>query len=555
MTIKTGQTLSKPVRSSYMTKKKHEEETYPIINDVRTLHLPTEHGTSHQKEISTMAYNTQSKQSEATNEFTSQPLSKEITPQRPQDLLDNISLDVARANLKSSAQYRKSYAFKIWRDRGSFPYRLAEQPVVKDVVQRKKSKKHLNAIRAQRDREREEAWKAFKNCRITSNEMKLKRTSQLSSNGVEETRQHEKDQFELLLSDIQDNDPKPSPPKHQNSIRDYFKNKKESAERCQPLASPSKSIPTSVIHVHTTEACQVSKQATQVEQSNVTSNIDAWKVHNSTTQPAVPTTVYKDNVLPDEKDSRLFERSVKHTSSNEKGNIFVREQEQLNANTLNDRQQISSETMTRTSLQSLEGRNSPYIPTKQNNLSLPSYSAKSFTTFSNVLADKSANGDESFEELSTEHQRNVISAQPSPSPHPTEESNDNAELEPSNLALIIKDSLTNKYRKENIKPISRYEVTERNQKRVRNESWNGEEEELQRSRTKRLKATMFTCLDETVATNLADGIHNVNSEYFPIEALANKAVSETSSQIPDGIEKKLPTKAIKHKLDEIERAR
>ena len=83
----------------------------------------------------------------------------EKMPERPQDLINKVSFGVAKVNFKSSAQYRKSYAFKIWREKGCFPFRLEDRPSSED---QKKSKRYLNAVKAQRDRNNEDAWRAYK---------------------------------------------------------------------------------------------------------------------------------------------------------------------------------------------------------------------------------------------------------------------------------------------------------------------------------------------------------------------------------------------------------
>jgi hypothetical protein len=547
-----------------------DEAIYPVINDVRTLQVPR-HGIKQQGDLmSTVAYSTPSERSGQIKNSPAQPANNgqtslkntQIVPQRPQDLLENISMDVAEANVKSSAQYRKSYAFKIWRDRGSFPYRLAEQPVVKEVVQRKKSKKCLNAIRTQKDREKEDAWKEFKSCRSTNNEMKHRRISKFPHIRVEGTsmKHHDKGQLDTILSDSQDNNPKSSHTRYQNSIPDYFKNKKESAQKYQPLASPTKSIPASVIHVNTTKACQV-ELTTQAEQSMITSDNGhgVYNVLKSTAQATVrlessPTS--KGNLVLGNKDNGIFQRSDTQASSNGKCNIHVQGQKhvQLNANAVNDRQKIT-ETITGSGADSschMKGRNVPDIQSKQQeDRSGKPHTSRSLSTTSYILADNSVKRREDIEILSTE--RNVISDQ-SLSPSQTQEAN--SEIDNSNLASIIKNSLAKKYSKENVKPDLGFAAVERGRKRVRNEVPSSEEGERQRTRTKQQKATMFTRLDEAVATNLADGIHNVNSEYFPIEALANKAAKETSKgAASDGMERKMPKTSIKHKVDEIERAR
>ncbi|CAB4005339.1 Hypothetical predicted protein [Paramuricea clavata] len=573
---RSGQTSSNHsilVPSSYMATKGKDEAMYPVINNVRTLQVPR-HGIKQQGDLmSTVVYSMPSERSgqiknspaqPAYNGQTSSLRNTQIVPQRPQDLLDNISMDVAQANVKSSAQYRKSYAFKIWRDKGSFPYRLAEQPVVKEVVQRKKSKKCLNAIRAQKDREKEDAWKEFKSCRDTNNEMKHRRISKFPHNiRVEGTsmKHHDEGQLDTILSDSQDNNPKSSHTRHQNSIPDYFKNKKESAQKSQRLASPTKSIPASVIHVHTTKACQVSKLTTQAEQSMITSDNGhgVYNVLKSTAQTTVllessPTS--KGNLVLGNKDNGIFQRSDTQASSNGKCNIHVQGQEhvQLNPNAVNDRQKIT-ETISGSVADSschIKGRN--YVPDiqgkQQEDRSGKPHTSRSLSTTSYILADNSVKRREDIEILSTE--RNVISDQ-SLSPSQMQEAN--SEIDNSNLASIIKNSLAKKYSKENVKPDLGFAAVERGRKRVRNEVPSSEEGERQRRRTKQQKATMFTRLDEAVATNLADGIHNVNSEYFPIEALANKAAKETSTGASDGMERKMPKTSIKHKVDEIERAR
>ncbi len=549
-----------------MATKEKDEAMYPIINDVRTLQA-LRHSITHQGEKTTVVYSTPSERSEQTKNSTTEaaytgqtsPTNTQIIPQRPQDLLDNISLDLAGTNVKSSAQYRKSYAFKIWRDRGSFPYRLTEQPVVKEVVQRKKSKKYLNAVRAQKDREKEEAWKVFKSYRNTNNEMKYRRTSKFPRIRVEGsvTKHHDKEQLDTILSDsLQGNDPKSTHTKHQNSIPDYFKNKKESAQKSKPLASPTKSIPTSVIH--TTK--EVSRQTTQAEiQSRMTSDKGVCNVGEPLAQAAVllePSLTSKGNLLQDDKDNGIFQWSDTQTSSVGSCNIHVQGQGQLHTNAVNGKQKISTETMTRGSADSSvrwDGRSLPDNQSKEEaDRSSKPDTSQSLSITANMVADNSVTRRDDIELLSTEHNVNVIRNQ-SPSPTPTQERN--SEIDNSNLALIIKNSLAKKYSKENVKPNLGYAAAERGRKRVRNESLSSEEAERQRARIKQQKATMFTRLDEAVATNLAEGIHNVNSEYFPIEALANKAARETSKDVSDSVESKWPKTSIKYKVDEIERAR
>lgn len=522
---------------------------YPVINNVRTLQV-SEQRITYPGEISTdysksHGQSEQAKQVKPTNRDPSSPKLTQVVPRRPQDLLDNISLDMARQNVKSSAQYRKSYAFKIWRDRGSFPYRLAEQPtdVAKDVVPRKKSKKCLNALRAQKDREKEKAWKAFKSCRMTSNELKYERTPKLPRNRVEATsvEHRDKEQLNTIFSDYQDKDPKSTHAKHQNSIPDYFKNKKESAQKFQPLVSPTKSIPTSVIHVHTAKAYLDPKQSTQAEQSIGTIDKDVSNVFESQTPGAIQLTTG----LPSE-GNMGDERSDSHTSSVGKCNMHNDNQEQFNANAVSDRQNIPIETMT-VDVQKRQ---------KEDHCNKLHISG-SLLIASKGLAKNPVNKAKDIKLSSTEHTGNVISEQsPSgPSPNPTEEPRGKSEIDNSNLAIIIKNSLAKKYSKENLKPTPVSTEVTQVRKRARNDSTGSEEGEHERARIKQQKTTMFTRLDESVATNLADGIHNVNSEYFPIEVLAKKAAKESSKSVTDDIQSKLPPSSIKHKLDEIERAR
>lgn len=533
-----------------MANRNKGETMYPVINDVRTLQV------SCQEEISPDHRNPPG-QSEPTNEVKTisstqatyqdptSPKYTQVIPQRPEDLLDDIPLDVVRQNVRSSAQYRKSYAFKIWRDRGSFPYRLAEQPVgiAKDAVQRKKSKKCLNALRTQRDREKEEAWKAFKSCRTTSNELKYQRTSKFPRSRVE---YHENNQLNTIFSDCKDNDPKSNHAKHQNSIPDYFKNKKESVQKYQPLVSSTKSIPTSVIYVHTgtAKACLLPKQITQAKQGAGITDKGVDNGFESKTQAEIKMKTNR----PSEGNIGS-ERSDTHTSSVGtivQYNIHDDDQEQLNANAVIGRQQVSIERMAESN--ALERRISPAcVQTNQQEDRCDKLNnSGSLSSAKNPL-----NGVIDIELSSTEHN----GSEQSPSPNSPDEACSNCEIDNSNLAMSIKNSLSKKYIKENVKPISVSKVPTQARKRTRNDPTRSKEGEQQSTRIKQKKTTMFTSLDESVATNLADGIHNVNSEYFPIEALAKKAVKESSKGVTDDIKSKLSPSSIEHKLDEIERAR
>ena len=524
-----------------MANRNKGETMYPVINDVRTLQV------SCQGEISPDHRNPpgQSKptnevktisSTQATYQDPTSPKYTQVIPQRPEDLLDDIPLDAVRQNVRSSAQYRKSYAFKIWRDRGSFPYRLAEQPVgiTKDAVQRKKSKKCLNALRAQRDREKEEAWKAFKSCRTTSNELKYQRTSKFPRNRGE---YHENNHLNTIFSDCKDDDPKSNHVKHQNSIPDYFKNKKEPAQKYQPLVSPTKSIPTSVIYVHTgtAKACLLPKQTTQAKQGVGITDKGLDNGFESKTQAEI-----KMKINQPSEGNIGNQRSDTHTSSVGEYNIHDHDQEQLNANAVIGRQQVSIERMAESN--ALERRISPAcVQTNQQEDRCDKLHI-SGSPLNRVI---------DIELLSTEHNGN----EQSPRPNSPDEACSNCEIDNSNLAMSIKNSLSKKYIKENVKPISVSKVPTQARKRARNDPTRSKEGEQQSTRIKQKKTTMFTGLDESVATNLADGIHNVNSEYFPIEALAKKAVKESSKGVTDDIKSKLSPSSIEHKLDEIERAR
>ena len=545
-----------------MATKSNGAAMYPVINNVQTLQVP-ERRITYPEEISTdysepHEQSTQTSQVKPTHQDPTSSKQTQVIPQRPQDLLDNISLDMARQNVKSSAQYRKSYAFKIWRDRGSFPYRLAEQPtgVVKDVVPRKKSKKTLNALRAQKDREKEKAWKAFKSCRTTSNDLKYQRTPRLPRNRVEATSidHHVKDQLNTIFSDYQDNDPISTNAKHQNSIPDYFKNKKESAQS-KPLVSPTKSIPTSVIHVHTAKACLVPKHTTQAEQTIGMTYKDVSKGFKPQTQ--TQTAIQLTTTDPPSEEDVGDQRSDTHTSSVGKYNMHTDNQEQFNANAVSGRQKISVETMTESaedSSDSSERNSSSGVQTNKKDRCNDLHISENLPITSNGFEKNPGNRVKDIELSPTKHTGNFISEQ-SPSPNLTEQPSGNSEIDNSNLAIIIKDSLAKKYSKENLKPIPGSTIVTQARKRAKNDPTQTERGEHHRARIKQQKTTMFTRLDESVATNLADGIHNVNSEYFPIEALAKKAAKESSKGVTDHFQSKLPPNSIKHKLDEIERAR
>ena len=531
------------------------EVTYPVINDVRTLQVPGQ-GITHQQRLPTMIHSSPSEQFRyLTKNTTAQPVHSDqmppkntrMIPQRPQDLLNNVSIDSARENFRSSAQYRKSYAFKIWRDRGSFPYRLAEQPVVKEVVQRKKSKKHMNAVRAQRDRENEEAWKTFKSCRTTTNEMRYRRTSKFPRIRVEAsvTKHYEKEQLDTLLS--QDIEQKGSTVKQQNCIPDYFKNKKESTPKAQTVSSPTKSIPTSVIHVLATKAGDVSIQTNQAEKcTHISKPATLAGVHSQSY-------VTSEGKLLEDKQGGTSQWSNGLTSSIGNYDMRVQSPEQVNPNAASGVKHISTETLTENNTGSSNSSGGA-IPSdtqnKQESSSVKRHCSPSLSTTSTTLSDNSFQSGEATERLSTNSNDNVSTVL-ARVPSPTLEAR---EVDYSNLTSVIKNSLAKKYSKENVKPNDQTAV-ERNRKRVRVESVSAEEEEAPRGRIKQHKATMFTRLDETFATNLAEGIHNVNSEYFPIEALAKKAAKETSKGVADNRECKLKTASVKHKLDEIERAR
>ena len=569
---RSGQTSSNhglPMPSAYIATERKNGAMYPVINNVRTLQVP-EQNISDQGEMPTVVRNSQpcgrTTNTNCTLKHNGQATLKntQITPQRPQDLLDNVSLDVARINVKSSAQYRKSYAFKIWRDKGSFPYRLADQPIVKEVVERKKSKKYLNAVRAHKDRENEEAWRAFKSCRSTSNEMKYRRTSKFLRVQTDDSiaEQDEKDQLDMILLDSQDKDPKERSTKQQNGIPDYFKSKKEPAQKSQPLVSPTKSIPTSVIHVNITKACDVSKPTTQAEHSMMTSDNVGYEIIKLTTQTADrihsnETFENKLSAATEEEQSSFSQWSTAQTSSGNY-NRLSRGQEYLNINAMNSVKQLPTHTMP-TAYSTLVDSNSARTTAPSTSPNLTSNSNKSPENSMNEGEYKTSNTES--ERLSTEIESNKKgtaftvtdqSLSPSSTPEPC------SEIDNSKLASIIKKSLTKKYSKENVEPTSAptSAAGERGRKRVRHESSDGnDEDERQRARMKQEKSTMFARLDEAVATNLADGIHNVNSEYFPIEALANKAATETSKDASHHLESRVQTHVIKHKLDEIERAR
>ncbi|XP_028402342.1 uncharacterized protein LOC114525290 [Dendronephthya gigantea] len=546
------------VSPPYMATEEKRQVTYPVINDVRTLQVPGQAMTTHQERLPTMIHSSPSEQSRYLTKNTTQPVHSDqippkniqLIPQRPQDLIDNVSIDSARENFRSSAQYRKSYAFKIWRDKGSFPYRLAEQPVVKEVAQRKKSKKYMNAVRAQRDRENEEAWKTFKSCRTTTNEMRYRRSSKFPRIRVEANvitnKHYEKEQLDTLLS--QDIEQKGRTMKQQNCIPDYFKNKKESAQKTEIVHSPTKSIPTSVIHVLATKPCDVSVQTNQAEQ----------RTHNSkrATLSGVESQSYvtSEGKLSPDKQGGSSQWSNELTSSIGNYNMHAQSPE-VDANAENGVQQISTETFTKNKQPDISNSFRETIPSntqsEQEGSPAKRHCSPSLSTVSPMLSNNSFRSGEATECLPTylNGDENTSQAR-TPSPILQAQEVDN-----SILTSVIKNSLAKKYSKENVKPNAHATAVERNRKRVRGESLNTEEGEPPRGRIKQQKATMFTRLDEAVATNLAEGIHNVNSEYFPIEALAKKAANETSKGVSDNRERRLETTSVKHKLDEIERAR
>lgn len=505
------------------------EEIYPVIKDVRSLH-ETNHGIKQQERISQGRYSANGKMFSCN--------SKKTVPQRPEDLLNVVSLDMAQVNVRSSSQYRKSYAFKIWRERGSFPYRIAEQPV-RSMMRQKKSKKFVNSSRVQEDKEKEEAWKAFKSSRNKEDtKHRMPKFPRVRVEGTSLARRNQ-EKIDTVLS--RGRDAKSSEAGQQNSIPDYFRNRKDSTTKYVASNFPAKAIPTSVIYINTTKSCQMPQQISEAEQSMGTRerDVDAHSVVK--TQATSNATIAqretskssnknsRENLLPENKDCSIFQWSDSQPSSVANGNIHGQDPDfLLNNNTLIDAQKIPATTENNTNIL---GRQSPSISHASQSLSGTSYSLPANT------AAKSREGGGTISE------RLHVPSPVSEEAHP--------EMDSSHLALIIKNSLANKYSKENVKPNS----TSRRRKRASNELLGSGEGE--RRNTKQQKTTMFTRLDETVATNLADGIHNVNSEYFPIEALANKAAKETSNGGPgvEGKKSQITNTFMKHKVNEIERAR
>lgn len=446
-------------------------------------------------------------------------------PERPQDLINKTSFGVAKVNVKSSAQYRKSYAFKIWREKGCFPFRLEDQP---STEEQKKSKKYLNAIKSQKDRHNEEAWRAYKSSKTTR---KLSEGVEFSCSN-ENSKEHQTP-FTASQEGITKSDTV-----HHNNIPYYFKAKKDTSPKSQ-VTPVTKAIPTSVIHVNNTKSY-------------------------TNCQPGINQALHQEatKVAPTEFRDQPFGRNDTRRSSvvqvTTGGGQIASRRERLSC---------TGETTARISEgASAENLKHPPIASttasvdghKDESCNSPEHracsSAKIFENHLDLTMTDTSEEDNDMREvinraekklespLDNETLQTVASNSEVQDGHDSPSTHDNA-----NMIAIMKSTLNKKYCKENVKPAGPG-------RKRRHENAGSVVDEPQRGRPKKSKATVFTRLDETLATTLADGIHNVNSEYFPIDALANKAAKEIGEKV--SAIKSDPTKmSIKEKVEEIDRAR
>lgn len=496
------------------------------------------------------------------------------TPQRPQDLIDQVSFGVAKVNVKSSAQYRKSYAFKIWKEKGCFPYRLADEP---SIEERKKSKKYLNAMKAQRDRQNEEAWRAYKNFRVTNRTKTSQRPVQRvdkEMNITNKRKEHCPRQSSFSVSNegfTKENIA------NQNSIPQYFKAKKDVSLKC--FATPvCKSIPTSVIHINSTKSCEnfglfaraqrgSTKGGTEFRRKNVPQS-DARKSSGGETDPR-RMNVSADKESADHHKDNLIQWYHRETTSGVSDKAFdqqVQISESAKAENLeqtavttitstnepNNKRFLCRSTSSAGDILQFHGQKgaASSITKSESHLNLNGKSS----SLTNEYEKRSHQGAENTDHIAMsgkEHVGSSVTATLQGIVQDKGQERDGKSL-PSNsssLAAAMKNTLNNKHCKENVKP-----KPPPIRARKRKSECTNEEGEPQRGKGKQEKSTVFTRLDEAVAVNLADGIHNVNSEYFPIDALANKAAKETSKQI--NTKQNQPTKmCIKNKVEEIDRAR
>ena len=486
----------------------------------------------------------------------------EKMPERPQDLINKVSFGVAKVNFKSSAQYRKSYAFKIWREKGCFPFRLEDRPSSED---QKKSKRYLNAVKAQRDRNNEDAWRAYK----SSKAKKAPTATQRPSEAVEvvgNTRSegHHQTPFTASKDAVTKRNPV-----HSNNIPCYFKAKKDVSQKNQ-VTPVTMAIPTSVIHVNTTKSGENHQQITQVGQGSAHTTKEFRNQQFAKDNTTVPTTAgdqaaaRKERSSVSEESTRILPNTLVHWSGETTSRISSKR--------LSQPPQIDGHTIapTRTSIyghQSNETRSCMKSSAEvirlhgtqhEERLSVEKISTKNHL-HSTDKAGQFAHQHEKSDSLNVKDDRNRgISVEKEleiqPETLPQKGANDGAQetnghhlsTSSSNMVSIIKSTLNKKYCKENVKP-----GPERRKRRRENAAT--ETGEAQRGRSaKQSKTTVFTRLDETVATNLADGIHSVNSEYFPIATLANKAAKEASEKI---VRSEVTKMSIKTKVEEIDRAR
>ena len=484
----------------------------------------------------------------------------EKIPERPQDLINKVSFGVAKVNFKSSAQYRKSYAFKIWREKGCFPFRLEDRPSSED---QKKSKRYLNAVKAQRDRNNEEAWRAYKN----SKAKKASPATQRPSEAIEvvgNTRSEGQHQTPFTAS--KDAITKRNPV-HNNNIPCYFKAKKDVSQKHQ-VTPVTMAIPTSVIHVNTTKSGENHQQITQVGQGSAHTtrefrNQQFAKDNNTFATTGGQAAARKERSWASDESTRILPNTLVHWSDETTSRISSKR--------LSQPPQIDGHSIapiktsiyghqsneTRSCMKSSAEVKRLHGTQHEERLSVEKISAKNHL-HSTDKAGQFAHQHEKSDSLNVKDDRNRgISGEKELESQPEtlqkgatdgaqETNGHHLSTNSSNMVSIIKSTLNKKYCKENVKP-----GPERRKRR--RETAATEIGEAQRGRSaKQSKTTVFTRLDETVATNLADGIHSVNSEYFPIATLANKAAKETSEKM---VRSEMTKMSINKKVEEIDRAR
>lgn len=483
-------------------------------------------------------------------------------PERPQDLIDKVSFGVAKVNFKSSAQYRKSYAFKIWREKGCFPFRLQDRPSSED---QKKSKRYLNAVKAQRDRHNEEEWRAYKSSKVK----KVVTAAQRPSEVVEVVGNRRSEGHHQTLFTASKDAVTKRNPVHNNNIPCYFKAKKEISQKSQVTPAVTMAIPTSVIHVNTTKSCKNYQQIAHVRQESAHTTKE-FRNQQFAKDNSLAATAAGGQVATMKERSSAIKESTPRIPPNTLVHWSGETTSKVSSKRLAQPPQIAdghSIAPTRTSIDGHSTDETPgCIKTSASEVrrlhgthsSAEKISAKNHLhstdktgrfTHQHEKSDHLNAKDGGDREISGEKElaSQTETLQKSAPDAALETNGHHLPTNNSNMVAIIKSTLNKKYCKENVKP-----GPERRKRRRENTAATDVGEPQRGRSAKQSKATVFTRLDETVATNLADGIHSVNSEYFPISTLANKAAKEASEKIVTSETSKM---GIKNKVEEIDRAR